>query len=43
MTQWFSGKIQNGNNFKGLKIISQNLTPETPLYFKIKMLKKIKL
>ena len=40
MTQEFSGKIKNGDNCKGLKIISQNLTPETPLYFKIKNVKE---
>lgn len=39
ITEGFSGKIQNGNNCKGLKMISQNLTPEVPLYFKIKNVK----
>lgn len=43
MKQGFSGKIQNGDNCKGLKIISQNLTPETPLYFKIKNVKENKI
>lgn len=31
-----SGTIANGNNTRGLKICSQDLTPNEPLYFKIK-------